>query len=131
LHDKKKFRDAEKLYLAVGKSDLAIAMYKSARAYGDMIRLVEKFHPEFLKQTHAAIGKICEDAEHLSQAEQHYVAGNDVRSAIQMFISRKMWEDAYRVAKLSNDSGVYLMFQYPNRLSVILNSHLFFYCSDN
>ena len=45
-----RFKDAEKLYLAVKEADLAIAMYKKHKRYDDMVRVVKDQRPELLKE---------------------------------------------------------------------------------
>lgn len=46
------FKDAEKMYLSANEPDLAINMYKKAKQYDNMIRLVTKFRKDLLKDTH-------------------------------------------------------------------------------
>ena len=43
---------AERLYTTVNEPDLAIAMYKKARMYDHMVRLVSKYRKDLLKDTH-------------------------------------------------------------------------------
>ena len=40
------------MYLAAGEPDLAINMYKKAKMFDHMIRLVMKFRVDLLKDTH-------------------------------------------------------------------------------
>ena len=51
------FKEAEKLYLTVDEPDLAINMYKKAQAYDQMVRLVAKYRPQMLKDTHLSIAQ--------------------------------------------------------------------------
>jgi intraflagellar transport protein 172 len=44
-----RYKEAEQLYLAVQQPNKAIAMYKSASLWDDMIRLVEQVHPDHLQ----------------------------------------------------------------------------------
>jgi intraflagellar transport protein 172 len=46
------FKDAERMYLSANEPDLAINMYKKAKQYDNMIRLVTKFRKDLLKDTH-------------------------------------------------------------------------------
>lgn len=46
------FKDAERMYLQANEPDLAINMYKKAKQYDNMIRLVTKFRKDLLKDTH-------------------------------------------------------------------------------
>ena len=46
------YKDAEKMYLSANEPDLAINMYKKAKQYDNMIRLVTKFRKDLLKETH-------------------------------------------------------------------------------
>ncbi len=46
------YKDAERMYLTANEPDLAINMYKKAKQYDNMIRLVTKFRKDLLKDTH-------------------------------------------------------------------------------
>ncbi|XP_076806393.1 intraflagellar transport protein 172 homolog [Clavelina lepadiformis] len=96
---KAKYREAERLYLAVEEPDLAITMHKKLRRYDDMIRLVGEYHPDLLQDTHLHLAKELEGEIHLQQAEKHFVDAEDWKSAVNMYRQRDLWEDAYRVAK--------------------------------
>ena len=52
LEGRGKLKEAEKLYLTMQEPDLAINMYKKARKYDQMIRLVTTFRKDLLKETH-------------------------------------------------------------------------------
>ncbi len=45
-------RLAERLYLIIDEADLAINMYKKARQYDNMVRLVKSHRPDLLKETY-------------------------------------------------------------------------------
>eukprot|EP01135_Chromosphaera_perkinsii_P005322 Nk52_evm3s343 gene=Nk52_evmTU3s343 len=94
-----KFKDAEKLYVTVNEPDLAINMYKKIRQYADMIRLVSIYHKDLLVDTHLHLAQQLETEGNFKQAEQHFVAGNDWKSAVNMYRANDMWDDAHRVAK--------------------------------
>lgn len=104
LEQRGKFKEAEKLYVTVNEPDLAINMYKRLKQYNEMIRLVEKHHPDLLPQTHQHLGQLLERDNHFSQAEQHYIAARDYKAAIRMYANQKQWEDAFRVAKANGDA---------------------------
>ncbi|VEN45242.1 unnamed protein product, partial [Callosobruchus maculatus] len=99
LEEAGKYREAEKLYLSVSSPDLAIAMYKRVEQYDNMIRLVEKYHPNLLHTTHLHLGQQLESQGKYRAAEIHYLAVNEWKAAINMYKSLGMWEEAYRVAK--------------------------------
>ena len=46
------YKEAERMYLSANEADLAINMYKKAKMYDQMIRLVMKFRVYLLKDTH-------------------------------------------------------------------------------
>jgi len=46
------YKEAERMYLAANEPDLAINMYKKAKLFDQMIRLVMKFRVDLLKDTH-------------------------------------------------------------------------------
>ncbi|XP_031359255.1 intraflagellar transport protein 172 homolog [Photinus pyralis] len=105
LENAGKYRDAEKLYLSVDAPDLAIAMYKRADQYDNMVRLVEKFHPDLLQTTHLHLGQQLETQGKHRAAEVHYLAAGDWKSAMNMYRGLSMWEEAYRVAKQSGGAA--------------------------
>lgn len=99
LEGKNRLKEAEKLYLAVNEKDLAINMYKKNRRYDDMIRLVKEYRPDLLKESHQFIGQTLEMEGSLREAEHHYVEAQEWHSAVSMYRSNELWEDAIRVAK--------------------------------
>jgi intraflagellar transport protein 172 len=46
------FKLAERLYVIIDEPDLAINMYKKARQYDNMVRLVKSNRPDLLKETY-------------------------------------------------------------------------------
>ncbi|KRT79958.1 Anaphase-promoting complex subunit 3 protein, partial [Oryctes borbonicus] len=100
-----KYREAERLYLSVDEADLAIAMYKRVEQYENMIRLVEKFHPDLLPTTHLHLAQQMEMQGKYRAAEVHFLAVNDWKAATNMYRTLGMWEEAYRVAKQSGGSA--------------------------
>ncbi|KAJ8919865.1 hypothetical protein NQ315_006394 [Exocentrus adspersus] len=99
LEEAGRFRDAEKLYLSVNSPDLAIAMYKRIEQYDNMVRLVEKYHPNLLHTTHLHLGQQLESQGKYRAAEIHFLAVNEWKAAMNMYRTLGMWEEAYRVAK--------------------------------
>lgn len=99
LEETGKYRDAEKLYVSVNVPDLAIAMYKRVEQYDNMIRLVEKYHPNLLQTTHLHLGQQLESQTKYRAAEIHYLAADEWKAAMNMYRTIGMWEEAYRVAK--------------------------------
>lgn len=94
-----RFREAEKLYLTVKERDLAINMYKKHRRFDDMVRLVQEHRPDLLKETHQYLAQTLEMEGSLRDAENHYVEAQEWHSAVNMYRSNEMWDDAIRVAK--------------------------------
>jgi intraflagellar transport protein 172 len=94
-----KFREAEKLYLTVKERDLAINMYKKHRRFEDMIRLVQEYRPDLLKETHQFLAQTLEMEGSLREAEHHYVEAQEWHSAVNMYRSNDLWDDAIRIAK--------------------------------
>ena len=45
------YKDAERMYLTANEPDLAINMYKKARKYDQMVRLVKTYRKELLKKS--------------------------------------------------------------------------------
>ncbi|XP_022904124.2 intraflagellar transport protein 172 homolog [Onthophagus taurus] len=99
LEQQGKYREAEKLYVSVDEADLAIAMYKKAEQYDNMIRLVEKYHPDLLPTTHMHLAQQMETQGKYRAAEAHFLAVGEWKSAMNMYRSLGSWEESYRVAK--------------------------------
>lgn len=100
LESEGKFKEAEKMYLTVKEKDLAINMYKKNRRFDDMIRLVKDQRPDLLKETHQYLAQTLEVEGSLREAEHHYVEAQEWHSAVNMYRSNELWDDAIRVAKL-------------------------------
>ncbi|KAK4337394.1 hypothetical protein RND71_043341 [Anisodus tanguticus] len=95
-----KLKDAEKIYLLCDQADKAISMYKDAKQYDSMIRLVSQYYPDLLIETHRHLAKDLEKDKLYSKAELHYISANEWKSAVQMYKNLNRWEDAYRLARL-------------------------------
>lgn len=93
------YKEAEKMYLAANEPDLAINMYKKAKLYDQMIRLVMKFRQDLLKDTHHHLAQQLEMEGNFKQAEHHYIEGGAWSNAVDMYRAHDMWEEALRVAK--------------------------------
>ncbi|CAI2386632.1 unnamed protein product [Moneuplotes crassus] len=94
-----RYKDSEKMYITANEPDLAINMYKNAKLYDQMIRLVSKYRKELLKDTHIHLAQECETDGNHKQAEHHYVEGGHWNGAVDMYTVHEMWDDAIRVAK--------------------------------
>lgn len=87
------------MYLTANEPDLAINMYKKAKQYDNMIRLVMKFRKDLLKDTHQHLAQQLEMEGNLKQAEHHYIESGSWHYAVDMYRAHDMWEEALRVAK--------------------------------
>ncbi|GMH45662.1 hypothetical protein BSKO_13619 [Bryopsis sp. KO-2023] len=94
-----KFKEAEKLYLAVNEHDQAINMYKKQRMYDQMVHLVSLYRKDLLGDTHIHLAQKLESDGDLREAEKHYTAAEEWMRAVHMYRGANMWEDALRVAK--------------------------------
>ena len=99
LESKGKFKDAERLLLTIDEPDLAITMYKKARKYDGMIRLVTAYRKDLLKETHLHLAQQLEMDGAMKDAEHHYAEAGDWQSAVNMYRANDMWDEAIRVAK--------------------------------
>ncbi len=94
-----KLRDAELLYLRVDEPDAAIDMYRKHKKIDEVIRLVSVHRPDKMKEMHRLLAEQLSSEGKLKNAERHYIEANEWLSAIDMYSSADMWEDAIRVAK--------------------------------
>ena len=99
LEQQGKYKDAEKLYISVQESDLAISMYKKQRHYDQMMRLVKQYHPDLVQSTHIHLAQELEQEGNHRAAEKHYIEAGDWKTAVHMYRGVDLWEDAYRVAQ--------------------------------
>lgn len=109
LEKQGKYREAEKLYVAINQPNKAIAMYKQAGQTEQMMRLVKQHHGEHVQDTHAHLAKEMEESGRLREAEQNYIAAGEWKSAVNMYRNAEQWEDAYRVTPMGEK---YMMFQW-------------------
>lgn len=58
LEELGQLREAEKLYVVVREPDMAISMYKKAKQYDPMTRLVAIYHKDLLDDTHLHLAKV-------------------------------------------------------------------------
>lgn len=92
-------KEAERIYLTCSNIDAAIGMYKSHKKYESMMKLVKQYHPDLVVDTNTHLAKELENSGQLHQAETHYIAASDWKSAVRMYKNNDNWEDAYRVAR--------------------------------
>jgi intraflagellar transport protein 172 len=92
-------KEAEQLYMTVNEPDLAINMYKKAQRYDQMVRLVSKHRKDLIKDTHVHLAQQLEMEGNLKEAENHYAEAGEWMSAVNMYRSNDLWDEAIRVAK--------------------------------
>lgn len=80
-------------------SSISASAYTSLLCFSFFSRLVAKYRPEMLPETHVALAQQLEASAHFREAESHYCEGGDWKSAVQMYRATNLWEDATRVAK--------------------------------
>lgn len=93
------FREAEELYVAIRKLDLARQMYQRHNMLDQVIRLVSIHNKDKLDKAHLEVAKSYEEAGKFDKAEHHYIESGNWNYAVDMYQSRKMWEDCIRVCK--------------------------------
>ena len=93
-------RSAEKLFLLSGQVELAIQMYRRAKEYDAMVRLVATHRRGDLKVTHLHLARQLAGEKDLKGAERHYCEAGEWSTAAKMFKEAGLWDDAARVAKL-------------------------------
>ena len=113
-----KYKDAEKLYLTVGEADHAINIYRKARQYDDMIRLVTAHRSSLLTETHHSLAHQFETEGNYKQAEHHYLKAKMWQPVVKMYKEADMWEDVLRVAKQHGGTAAYKQWAYNFAMSV-------------
>lgn len=98
LEQEGKYRDCERVFIAINEPDLAISMYERLEQYEPMIRLVERYHKDLLDNTHLHIAKQLETKSKYKMAEGHFLLAGDWKAAVHMYCSVAKWEEAHRVA---------------------------------
>lgn len=58
LEEEGKLKEAERIYITVNDVDSAISMYKNARQYDAMMKLVKQHHPDLVNDTHLHLAKV-------------------------------------------------------------------------
>lgn len=99
------FSAAEALYLVVNQADAAITMYKKARRYDAMVRLVAAHRRAHLKDTHLHLARALVAEGDYKAAERHWVSAGSWESAVDMYRTAAAWDDAIRVAKANGGSS--------------------------
>ena len=100
LESKGDYAGAERIYIKINEPDKAIVMYKKARDFNSMIRLVTAYRPDYIDRTHLSLAAMFEKEGNLKLAENHYVLGKDWGKAVNLYRDRDLWDDAVRVAKV-------------------------------
>jgi len=90
---------AEQIYLAIGKSDLAIDMYGEAGDSASVLRLTAKYGGD--KNQLVIMAGQAEREGNLPTAESCYIRAGQWEKALFMYQQEKKWQDALRVAKLN------------------------------
>ena len=62
-----------------------------------MMRLVTQYHPDLVTSTHVHLAGELEQESNYRDAERHYIAASEWKTAVNMYRTVDMWEDAHRV----------------------------------
>ncbi|OHT11766.1 selective LIM binding factor [Tritrichomonas foetus] len=93
---------AEKIYIAIGRPNLAIEMYTEAGDSNSAMRLTSKYGGDATKMS-AMAAKAERDGD-LQTAENCYIKAGQWEKALFMYEQEKKWPDAMRIAKSRGDS---------------------------
>lgn len=99
LEEQEQYNQAEELYVAVGEPNDAIIMYKRLNRLDDMLRLVQRFHPEEVGDTYKRLADDLRASGEFRAAEEQYLKEGDWKAAMTMYKDEGQWQEAYRVAK--------------------------------
>lgn len=135
LEKQGKYREAEKLYIAINQPNRAIAMYKQAGQPEQMMRLVKLYHGEHVQDTHAHLAKEMEEAGRFREAEINYISAGEWKSAVNMYRNAEQWEDAYRVQRSNCPAGKFRCGHYfcrlPNNVGGMWRPNKWHICGQN
>jgi intraflagellar transport protein 172 len=92
-------RQAERLYLAVRLYDNAILMFRRAKSWDSVVRVVAAHRPEQLKDTHLAIARTLHSEGSFRSAERHFFEAGQAEQAVAMYQALGRWDDAMRCAR--------------------------------
>ncbi|CAH1397619.1 unnamed protein product [Nezara viridula] len=112
------YKDAEILYTLIGEVGLAISMYKTLRQYDQMLRLVKEYRSDLLVATNLHLAKQLEEEGNYQGAEELYIAAGEWAAAVNMLRARKMWEQAFKVARQhgGDKAGRHVVFAWAKSL---------------
>lgn len=99
LEAQHEYKEAERLYIRINDADSAILMYKKAKSYGDMIRVVTQYKPDQIQDAHSQLAQQLELDKEYKEAEHHYIEAGDWNAACSMYTLIDQWDEAIRVAK--------------------------------
>lgn len=81
-------------------------MYKRAKQYDALLRLVTAQRPSQLREAHLFIARsLVADGGAPKSAESHFIEGGDWESAVNMYRDAGAWEDATRVARIGGGAA--------------------------
>ena len=101
LHSAGRLKDAEVLFVRANAIEEAAAMYRDARQFDQLTRLLEGgATPQRLKEEQIEVGRQLEKEGQQKEAEQYYCAAGEWRAALTMYEGVEMWDEAIRVAKV-------------------------------
>lgn len=106
LEQENRINEAAEVFLAIQEPDLAISMYKRQEQYEPMMELVAKYHHEHTDRTHLHLATELEGKKKYKLAEQHYLMAHEWQSAVKMYCKAGLWEQAYKLAKTKDNTGV-------------------------
>jgi len=90
--------------LKVKEVDQAIAMYRNANKWEEMIKLAQQFRPDLLKDMYVYIAPIYQKDGNYLKAEQCYIDGGMWMNAVEMYKANSLWDESLRVVKTHGSS---------------------------
>ncbi|EDW33148.1 GL24638 [Drosophila persimilis] len=121
LEEQGKYRDSEKVLIAVNEPDLAIAMYKRRELYDSMIRLVERYHKDLLDSTHLHLARQLESRGKLKNAEGKPTDEVHLKIAMSLEDEGKFEEAEVEFLKAHKPKEAILMYQHAGDWRAALN----------
>jgi len=100
--DEKRFKEAEELYIKSGKPKEAIQMYEFQKEWTNAMKIAKRYDTSALQDIYINQAKWHLDRKELNEAENCFLQSKNYDAAINVYLEKRLFEDALRLAKKYN-----------------------------